>query len=496
MIVMKFGGSSLASASAIRQVASIVQSQEQRLPVVIVSAVGRSTDQLARILTESSLNHEAESLRLQGELRDNHWHIAEELLNGNDAEWAISGMQSLLRDLHVRMLEVMSGERSVDPELKDWVLSLGEQLSSVLVAAAFNGIGLKTMHVDSRKLILTDAAFTSAKPKLWETYARIRWTLSRPRSSKVVVAGGFIASTDEGRTTTLGRGGSDLTASLFGAALNVEEIQIWKDVDGMLTCDPRLEKSGLCVKHLTFSEAERLSQSGAKILHPDTVAPARRLRIPIYLRNTFQPQAPGTRIGEERSVRGAGFVKSIACLKNIHLLRVRPSDTTVSRQQIAEAVRASLEQQRVQVRFLGQTDKDIVIAISGETDFSQLIFGFEGCLQVHLQSHQALITLVGEDIAHSDVVVSQVRQLLCNNKSGSLLPSANDADVLHIAIGERDSGLFLSRIHAALFSKLNEALFHPVWVSNPVKTLENVPRAISQSDGTPVRAGHRVLTLA
>jgi aspartate kinase len=496
MIVLKFGGSSLASSSAIRQAAAIVSGQIERRPVVVVSAVGKTTDQLLAILHEARKEHEDETIRLQRELQDAHWRIASELVDQTGGDWALSKMQTIFRDLHVRMLEVARGERSVDPELTAEVIAVGEQLSSLLVAAAFQSLGIETVHADSRDLVRTDDAVLAAKPLFWETYARIRWASASWSRYSAVVLGGFIGSAADGRTTTLGRGGSDLTASLVGAALNVEEIQIWKDVDGMLTCDPRLEKSDWCVRRLTYPEAEHLAQSGAKLLHPDTVAPARRLRIPIYLKNTFCPQIAGTEISGERTRGPVGIVKSIACLKHVHVLRIRPSDSAVSRASIGEQVRGTLERQRVEVQALGETEQDLVLALNGDADFSHLVFGFDQCLQVHLQSQQSVITLVGDGIARSRPVLERVERVLRSHRSAFLLSLHGQTGLLRITVPERDGGLLLSRLHAALFSQADPALFHPVWTSDPVKALENVAGGVAESDRATVRAGHRILTLA
>ncbi len=494
MIVMKFGGSSTASADAIRQVASIVQHEIQRKPVVVVSAMGNTTDRLLRLLQETALGHVAESLQLQTELRDDHLRIAGEVLSGVDSDWAFADVQRIFRDLHVRMLEILEGERAFNAELKDWVLSIGEQVSSLILAAAFNSLSIRAAHMDSRRLIVTDDRFTEAKPKFWETNAKLRWAIPESRPAGAVVVGGFIASTQDGRTTTLGRGGSDLTASIIGAALNAKEIQVWKDVDGMLTCDPRLHPGGFCVKHLTFVEAANLAQSGAKILHPDTVAPARRLRIPIYLRNTFRPHVEGTRICGESAQCAQPVVKSVACKRGLQLLRIRPESSEIPREQIYRDVEESLQRQRVNATFLGQTDKDFILAIEGSTDFAQLVFGFEGCLQVHLQSKQTLVTLVGDGIAGSLEIESKFKRAMEGLAGASVLPGEQRSCVLRAVVADKDTLRFLARVHASLFANADPALFEAP--SDPVKALENVPCAVTESDRPAVWAGHRVLALA
>ena len=206
--------------------------------MVVVSAIGETTDQLLKIVEHAARAESYLAWKLQEEVRTYHFCLAEDLLSGERLELIDRYIRQTFRDLHVRILEVCEGERALNSELRDWVASLGEQLSSRIVAAALQEHGLQAQYMDSTKLILTDERFTNATPRYWETYARIRWSIPIAARTHVVVLGGFIGATEDGRTTTLGRGGSDLTASIVGAVVNADEIQVWKDVDGMLTWDP------------------------------------------------------------------------------------------------------------------------------------------------------------------------------------------------------------------------------------------------------------------
>ena len=264
MIVMKFGGSSLASADSIRRVVEIIRSEAEagRQPVIVTSAMGDTTDRLVDLLAAAHKGNSYSCWKLQEAMKDQHFAACDELVHGERQVATHRYLRDCFRDLHVRMLEVSEGERSFLPELRDWTLSLGEQLSSRLLAAVLEEHCGAAVHLDARKLILTDKAFTHAEPLYWVTYARIRWAVPVVAREHLVVLGGFIGSTADGRTTTLGRGGSDLTASIVGAAINADEIQVWKDVDGMLTCDPRIVDSGLQVKRLSYEDASELAQAG------------------------------------------------------------------------------------------------------------------------------------------------------------------------------------------------------------------------------------------
>ena len=211
------------------------------------------------------------------------------------------------------------------PALSDAILSFGERLSSVIVTAAFRHAGIDATHLDARRVIVTNARHGHATPLHVETNALLRRKVSE---RQITVMGGFIGATEDGVATTLGRGGSDYTAAIVGAAIGAEEIQIWTDVDGMLTCDPRLVPDGHCLQSISYGEAEDLAKSGAKVLHPATVAPAVWQRIPIVIRNSRNRGAQGTRIIAESPREGV--VLSIACRTGISLLHLRAPRTPLT----------------------------------------------------------------------------------------------------------------------------------------------------------------------
>lgn len=400
MIVMKFGGASLASPASIRRVAAIVQSQVARNPIVVVSAIENTTDRLLEILELASRGESYLAWKLQEEVKTYHFCVAEDLLGLERFEPIDRYIRQTFRDLHVRMLEVYEGERSVTPELRDWVASLGEQLSSRIVAAALQETGIDTTHLDSTKLILTDEHFTNAIPRYWETYARVRWSIPIAARSRIVVLGGFIGATEDGRTTTLGRGGSDLTASIVGAAVNAEEIQVWKDVDGMLTWDPKLKSGGYRIKILSYHEAGELAQAGAVILHPQTIAPAQRLRIPVIIRNASRPDCEGTRIGMPS---GACFnpVKSIACKTNVTVIELRsPSGEPIPASDAASIERICKEQNSA--TLLAITDEAIYLAL--ESKGHDPAFAANQCFHVRVRTSQAIVTLVGQGLKKCTIV--------------------------------------------------------------------------------------------
>jgi len=274
MIVMKFGGTSVESAAAIERVAAIVKSRLERAPVVVVSAMGKTTNKLLAIAAAAIEGDRQEYIRQIHDLRD--FHSREARIVVPLAHRA--ALDRMLDEHFQELTELVKGLAvlgELTPRSIDAISSYGERLSSRIVALAFEHFGMRSEHIDARQFVVTDRRHTQAAPNYAATYARLE-TLPRLAKDGVPVMGGFIGSTEDGVTTTLGRGGSDFTAAIVGAGIGAEEIQIWTDVDGMLTADPTILPGGHRVKTISFAEAAELAYFGAKVLHPATLVPARR----------------------------------------------------------------------------------------------------------------------------------------------------------------------------------------------------------------------------
>jgi aspartate kinase len=320
MIVMKFGGTSVESAAAIERVASIVRARLDRRPVVVVSAMGRTTNKLLEMARQAVAGNREQALIVLREIEVLHRSEAKRVVPAEDLAQFESALDAHFRELAemARGLAVM-GE--LTPRSIDAISSYGERLSSILVTHAFVRFGMPAVHVDSRELIVTDQRHTQAAPLFAATYCRLCERIPPLTEKAVVVMGGFIAATEQGVTTTLGRGGSDFTAAIVGAGISAEEIQIWTDVDGMLTCDPTILPGGHRVKTISFAEAAELAYFGAKVLHPATVLPAVEKNIPVLILNSRRPDVSGTRIDAD-AVSSPNVVKSIACKRNITIVNV------------------------------------------------------------------------------------------------------------------------------------------------------------------------------
>ena len=295
MVVQKFGGTSVADADAIRRLISIVETartRDGRGPAVVVSAMSKVTDTLLEIAAHGGRGDLERALALVEALRGRHHEVARALVP--DASRLLAAVDAELDGLAAiaRALTVL---REVSPRTLDVIAAMGELLSSRVVAAAIAAAGIPSTWIDARSAIVTDGEHTRAAPLTAETNAALaRHVVPALDAGTVPVLGGFVGATADGHTTTLGRGGSDFSGALVGAGVGAREIQIWTDVDGMLTADPRVVAAPRLVPHLSFDEAAELAYFGAKVLHPSTILPAVERNIPVRIVNSRNPEGTGT----------------------------------------------------------------------------------------------------------------------------------------------------------------------------------------------------------
>jgi len=394
MIVMKFGGTSVESAEAIHRVAEIVRSQSARKPVVVVSAMGKTTNKLLEIAAMAVRGEMAEALKLVGTLREFHLREAAGLEVDEIVGAHFDDLDALVRGLAVM--------RELTPRATDAISAYGERISSVIVAAKFRRCGMKTAHVDSRSVIVTDRRHTQAAPLFEETNRRLQETLLPILDHRVVVMGGFIAATEEGVTSTLGRGGSDYTASIVGAGIGAEEIQIWTDVDGMLTADPTIYPEGHRVKVCSFTEAAELAYFGAKVLHPATVLPAIEKNIPVRILNSRRPDSEGTLIVSEPPP-STSPIRSIACKRNITLVNI-VSTRMLMAHGFLRRIFEVFDRYETPVDMLATSEVSVSLTIDSTRSMAAIQAELEAFADVSIEEDQAIVCLVGENIRRCDNV--------------------------------------------------------------------------------------------
>ena len=311
MIVMKFGGTSVADQAAIGRLMSIVRASRQasiqpeatdwRGPVVVVSALGGATDKFLAAAEDAGQGNAAAALENLRALRARHLDVAGVIGTSEERPDVDAFITEQFDELE-RLVGALGVLREVTPRWLDTIAAAGEILSSRIVAAALTANGLAASWVDARRVIVTGDEHTAAPPLMKETGVALSAVVDPILAARrVAVMGGFVGANKGGVTTTLGRGGSDYSAAIVGACLGASEIQIWTDVDGMLTADPRIIKDVQVVPHISFGEASELAYFGAKVLHPATILPAVAQNIPVRILNSRRPQdAKGTLITRER----------------------------------------------------------------------------------------------------------------------------------------------------------------------------------------------------
>lgn len=320
MQVLKFGGSSVGSAEAINKVIAIVKERSKKEPtIVVVSAMSGMTDQLLMLAQSASQGNEAYKTIIQ-HIEQKHLDAVRALLPIQQQSGTLSLVKQLLNELESNC-EGLFMLRELSMRMQDKIISYGEILSSKIISAAFESNGIQQQWVDSRNLIKTDSKYFNAVVHKASTDSAIQaYFASKDNNAfDVYIVPGFIASDKEGNTTTLGRGGSDYTGAIFAAALKATALEIWTDVSGMMTADPKMVSNAKEISHISYQEAMELSHFGAKIIYPPTIQPVMYQNIPVWIKNTFEPNHPGTII-ENHSPKDDNFIRGISSIKDLCLL--------------------------------------------------------------------------------------------------------------------------------------------------------------------------------
>ena len=450
MIVCKFGGTSVGDAEAIKRAAHIVQARLDRQPIVIVSALGGATNALIALAEQSAKGQLIGALRAVQALRDRHLEAAATLLGADDTGTEISTELSGLFDELASLAEALSVLGHLTPRSLDTVAAYGEQLSSLMCSAAFRCAGVPTVHVDARKVMLTDDQFTRAEPQTDAIADAARQhLLPIIREGKVPVLGGYIGSTLKGGiTTTLGRGGSDYSASLIGAALKVEGIEIWTDVDGMLTADPRVVSHAQTIEQIGFEEASELASFGAKVLHPYTIAPAVRIGIPVCVLNSRKPTGRGTLITFDAPKRP---VTAIAGKSAVTLVQVRSPRMLLTEGFLRELF-GVFERHRVSVDVVATSEVSVSVTVDDASRLEELVGELRTMGDVAIERHRGIVALVGASLSDSSGAMSRALKVIGDTRLHMLSLSATGINLTMVVDGDEVTPL-MQRLHAEFFEK-------------------------------------------
>jgi aspartate kinase len=456
MIVMKFGGTSVQDAEAIDRVAAIVRGRIHERPVVVVSALARITDQLLAMAAAAARGERDKALELSRAARERHYNTASDLLGTHafeqiapELEADFNGLDELLRGV------VAVGE--LTPRTTDIIAGFGERVSSKIAAAAFSQRQIEAAHVDSRKCIVTDSNFGKAVPQFAETDERLK-EIIKPllEKKRVPVMGGFIAATREGVGTTLGRGGSDFSAAIVGAGLNAERIEIWTDVDGMMTTDPGLCREARRIKTISFEEAAELAYFGAKVLHPATLLPAIQKNIPVLVLNSRNPRCEGTRI-TATAPKSKNLFKAIAAKKRITVV-----DVVATRMLMAHGFLKSIfevfAQHRCPVDMVSTSEVSVSVTVDSNESIAAIAADLARLADVKYSGRKAIVCLVGENIKSTPGIAAKVFSAIPETNIHMISQGASEINISFV-IDEDAVPDVVSRLHRTFFSQVDPEVF-------------------------------------
>jgi len=446
---MKFGGTSVGSAERIRALAEIVRARQSRKPVVVVSALSGVTDLLIKG-ARLALARSAESEAVIQQLTTRHREVIEALFPaGATRDRLMAYVEDILRDLKsfhtgIHHLEELTA-RTMDA-----VSGMGERLSYEIVAAHLDAVGLPTKAIDARSVFLTDDTFGRAMPLMDETGARVHeHILPAVQKGLVPVLGGFIGSTRQGVSTTLGRGGTDWSAAIVGALLPAEEIQIWTDVDGIMTVDPRLVPGAKILPEVTFEEAAELAYFGAKVLHPATIKPAVERGIPVLVLNSMNPTAPGTRIASRKSDDEIGEPRALAFKKGITVILVSQPRMLMAHGFTAKVFEV-FARHKTSVDLIATSEVSISLTIDNNDTLAAVRGDLAELGEVRVFQNMAMVSVVGRGFNRQAGLAGRIFQATHEVNITMISFGASDVNVSFV-VDQNDAERTVKSLHREFF---------------------------------------------
>ncbi len=447
MIVMKFGGTSVKDLPAVRRLAEIVRAQ-RRPPVLVVSALAKVTDGLIEIARLAERGEGTAAVEAVRALHRRHREMAALVSAPQPHAELLAALEALFGELE-SIVHALSVIEEVSPRSLDTIVAFGELASSRIVAAALEDAGTPSRFVDAREVLITDAQHGAAQPDRAQTDERLR-RLVGPLAAggRVPVLGGFVGSTGTGVTTTLGRGGSDYSAALFGAGLGAEEIQIWTDVDGMLTADPRVVEAPRVVPRLSFDEASELAYFGAKVLHPSTILPAVGLDIPVRILNSQRPEAQGTLI--TRGVARDGEAPAaIACKRGVTRIDIASSRMLMA-YGFLRRVFEVFERFRTPVDVVTTSEVSVSVTIDDRRALDAIQAELSAFADVVCEDGMAIVCAVGESLRGDARLATRVLSAL-EGLPLAMVSQGGSRTNITVVLRDGDVKAAMERLHRRFF---------------------------------------------
>jgi len=443
---MKFGGSSVANADRIRHMAEIVKARMDRRPIVVLSAMGDTTDHLLEA-GDAALKRGVFSL---DKIEEPHLKTIADLGLSDEA---LETIQPLLAELR-NLLTGISLIRELTGKTKDYLVSFGERLSVRIAAAYFASLGIKAVALDAWDAGFTsNSNFTSAELTT-ESWSHIPAKLLAPAEAGVLqLVTGFVAKDEKGNITTLGRGGSDLSATMIAASCRAEEVQVWKDVDGILTADPRLVAEARPVETVSYEVASELAYFGAQVLHPRAMQPCMKTGTPVLVKNSYNPDAAGTRI-VSALCKQAGHVQAITSRKNETLVDIVSSRMLGQHGFLAE-VFSWFAKHSLSVDMIATSEVSVSLTLDSNYDLSELEKDLSKIANVEIKTGKAIVTIIG-DVRRSSKILSRASGI-CESLGVQVQMISQGASKVNISfiVDDSEADKVVKALHEDFFEKEN-----------------------------------------
>ena len=397
MIVMKFGGTSVANFEAITRTIFIIGGKLDQKPVVVVSALSKVTDLLYKISDAAASQDQAQTRELLAELRQRHVNLASQLLEQSPMmkEDAVARVNSICDDLD-ELANAVGAVGELSDRNKAIIISNGELLSSTIICFAMNSKGIRTNFIDARKMMVTNDSYLKGEPVVEEIVKRVPGIVTEAYAGMdAVITQGFIASNLNGEQTVLGRGGSDYSASLIGMAVDAERIEIWTDVDGVRTADPRRVPNTKYLEKISFEEAAEMAHFGAKVLHPLTIEPAVKKNIPLFVLNSMNPSGKGTAILRSELIEDG--VKSVSFKENIRVINIF-SMRMINTSGFLRRVFEIFSENKVSVDLISTSEANISVTVDASQNIDTVVEQLSEFSDVIVDDDKSQVSVIGKNI--------------------------------------------------------------------------------------------------
>jgi aspartate kinase len=456
MIVCKFGGTSVQDADAMTRLAQIISARRDRQPIVVASAMGKTTNHLLEAAQTAVKGKRQEALDLLTKIKEKHLKEAQKLGIAVTEDWVYEIIQAYFKEMR-DLVKGLAALGELTPRITDAIASYGERLSTPILTQVLENQGMPAQLMDARECIVTDDNFMRAAPIFELTDAAIVKHFNPVlKAGKIPVFQGFIGRTRSGITTTIGRGGSDYSAAIVGAALDVEDIQIWTDVDGIMTTDPRMVKEARRIKAISFDEAAELAYFGAKVLHPATIMPAVRKKIPVHVLNSYKPDQDGTLISDEAPPCD-NPVKAIAYKSGITVVNVA-STRMLMAYGFLKKIFETFEHYKVPVDVVSTSEVSVSLTVDETSELWDIVTDLKKIGEVQVEGSKAIVCCVGDNLRNIPGVPYIAFSALQDVKIQMISQGASAINITFV-IDEEQLPEAVRGLHDAFFKKVDPLIF-------------------------------------